>query len=308
LASPKLRAFRGKLLYRVLLVLGAVARRLSLPRARAIGRAMGRMAWYVVRPERKKALRNIAIAFPEWDDAQRRETIRAMFRHLGESLGELLWMPTMDLATRDQWNIITGIDPVLKLVDEGHGVILFTAHCGNWEWICYSVGMYGRRLSVLQRERNEAEMNEYITTLRARAGVRSIDRGSPSSAREMINVMRKGGMLAFVIDQSMRTESVKVPFFGKPALTPIGPARFAVRQEAFVSVALIQRRADGKQLLSFSEPIQCKKDDDPIALTARVTQAYEEHIRRAPEQWVWFHDRWRDRPQWDVSNDLSRGT
>jgi len=301
LAIPKLRVFRGKLLYLALLTVGAVARRLSLPRARAIGRAMGRMAWYLVGRERNKALRNIAIAFPEWDEAQRRTTIHAMFRHLGESLGEILWMQSMDLPARDQWNIVTGMDGILKVIDEGHGVITFTAHCGNWEWLCYSMGMYGRPVSVLQRERDEVEMNEYITRMRARAGVRTIDRGSKSSAREMINVIRKGGMLAFVIDQNIRTESVKVPFFGKPALTPIGPARFAVRQEAFVSVALIERRADGKQLLSFSEPIQCNKDDDPIALTARITKAYEDHIRRAPAQWVWFHDRWRDRPQWDVT-------
>lgn len=297
----KRRAFRGTLLYRALLAIGWAARKLSLPRARAIGRTLGRLGWYVVRRERIKALRNIALAFPEWSDAQRRKTIRAMFRHLGEMLGEILWMPNLDLPTRDRWNIITGIDAVLKLVDEDHGVILFTAHCGNWEWICYSVGMYGRRLSVLQRERNEVEMNEYITTLRARAGVRTIDRGSPSSAREMINVMRKGGMLAFVIDQSMRTESVKVPFFGIPAPTPIGPARFAVRSEAYVSVALTYRREDGMQVLSFSEPFQCNKDDDPIALTARITAVYEEYIRAHPEQWVWFHDRWRDRPKWDVT-------
>ena len=299
--DQKRRAFRGKLLYRALLVIGWAARKLSLPQARGIGRAMGRLGWYVVRRERNKALRNIALAFPDWSDAQRRKTIRAMFRHLGESLGEILWMPNLDLAKRDRWNVVTGMDGILKVIDEGSGVITFTAHCGNWEWLCYSMGMYGRPVSVLQRGRDEVEMNEYITSLRARAGVRTIDRGSTSSAREMINVIRKGGMLAFVLDQNIRTESVKVPFFGVPALTPIGPARFAIRSEAYYSIALTERRADGIQVLNFSEPSRCSKDDDPIALTARITAAIEEQIRRAPEQWVWFHDRWRDRPKWDVT-------
>jgi KDO2-lipid IV(A) lauroyltransferase len=297
----KRRAFRGRLLYRALRIVGGAARRLSLPRARVIGRALGRLAWYVVRRERNKALRNIGIAFPDWTEAQRRKTIKAMFLHLGESLAEILWMPNLDLPTRDRMNIVTGMDAILRVIDEGHGVITFTAHCGNWEWLCYSMGMYGRPVSVLQRERDEVEMNQFITELRARSGVRTIDRGSTASAREMINVIRKGGMLAFVLDQNIRTESVKVPFFGVPALTPIGPARFAVRSEAHVSIALIERRADGTQILSFSEPIQCKPDDDPVALTTRVTAAIEEQIRRAPEQWVWFHDRWRDRPKWDVT-------
>jgi KDO2-lipid IV(A) lauroyltransferase len=283
------------------LIVAAAARMLPLRFARAVGRTLGRMAWYVVAREREKALRNIAIAFPDWDESRRRKTIRAMFRHLGESLGEILWLPNLDLPMRDRLNVVTGMDGILKVIDDGHGVITFTAHCGNWEWLCYSMGMYGRPVSVLQRGRDEAEMNDFIINLRARAGVRSIDRGSTASAREMIQVIRKGGMLAFVMDQNIRTESVKVPFFGVPALTPIGPARFAVRSEAFYSIALTDRRADGTQVLDFSDPVQCRKDDDPIELTARITAAIEERIRRVPEQWVWFHDRWRDRPKWDAT-------
>src|SRR2546423_350282 len=152
-------AFRGRLRYRALLIVGGAARLLSLPRARVIGRAMGRMAWYMDRRERNKALRNIGIAFPDWTDARRRKTIKAMFLHLGESLGEILWMPNLDLPARDRMNIVTGMDGILRVIDEGRGVITFTAHCGNWEWLCYSMGMYGRPVSVLQRERDEVEMN-----------------------------------------------------------------------------------------------------------------------------------------------------
>lgn len=301
MASPKLRAFRGRIIYRTLLLIGAIVRMMPLGVARVIGRFLGHAAWHWVGRERRKALRNIAMAFPSWSKSQCRKTIRLMFHHLGESLAEILWMPKLDLPTRDSLNVVTGMDDVLKVIDDGDGVITFTAHCGNWEWLCYSMGMYGRPVSVLQRERDEAEINHFITSLRARSGVKTIDRGSPSSAREMIQVVRKGGMLAFVMDQNIRTESVKVPFFGIPAPTPIGPARFAVRSEAWVTIALAQRSPDGKHILNFSEPFRCTRDDDPVALTARITGAIEEQIRRAPEQWVWFHDRWRERPKWDVT-------
>lgn len=301
MASPKLRAFRGKVIYRTLLVIGAIVRMLPLNGARFVGRTLGRAAYYAVVRERRKALRNIALAFPSWSKTQYRKTIRAMFRHHGASLAEILWMPRLDLATRDSINIVTGMDAVLKVIDDGDGVITFTAHCGNWEWLCYSMGMYGRPVSVLQRERDEKEINRFITGLRAKSGVRTIDRGSTASAREMINVIRKGGMLAFVLDQNIRTESVKVPFFGIPAPTPIGPTRFAIRSEAWVTIALAERRADGKQILTFTEPFRCTRDDDPVALTARITAAIEEQVRRVPEQWVWFHDRWRERPQWEVT-------
>src|SRR5207253_8362625 len=107
-------------------------------------------------------------------------------------------------------------------------------------------------------------------------------------------------ILAFVLDQNIRTESVKVPFFGKPALTPIGPVQFAIRTEAVVAPAFIERRADGKQYATFGEPIHCKRGDDPVALAARITLLIEEQIRRVPEQWVWMHDRWRERPKYEA--------
>jgi len=118
----------------------------------------------------------------------------------------------------------------------------------------------------------------------------------------MIAAVRRGGILAFVIDQNLRTESVKVPFFGRPAPTPIGPAKLAVRTEALAVPAFIARLDDGRHHVRFLEPIECKRGDDPVALTARITQDIEDQIRRAPEQWVWMHDRWRERPNWDVSN------
>lgn len=259
------------------------------------------LAWAVTLRERRKALANLAIAFPEWSDARRRGTVRAMFRHFGMSVFELAWLPNMTPELRERTSVVVGMDRLLSVLDSGRGVIIFTAHCGNWEWLSYVCGTYGRPVSVLQRERDSPEMNRYITELRARAGVKTIDRGSPSSAREMINAVRRGGILAFVLDQNIRTESVKVPFFGVPALTPIGPVRFAVRTEATVLLALAARMPDGRHYLEFREPFPCSKDDDPVALATRVTREYEEHIRRYPEQWVWMHDRWRERPQWEVS-------
>jgi KDO2-lipid IV(A) lauroyltransferase len=185
-------------------------------------------------------------------------------------------------------------------IDAGRGVIIFTAHCGNWEWLACGTGLWGRPTSVLQRERDQPEMNRYITQLRANAGVHSIDRGSASSARDMMRIIRNGGILAFLVDQNLRTESVKVPFFGRPAPTPIGPAKLAIRTEALVSITFTERLPDGRHIIRYLPPIQCNRDDDPVELVAHATRLIEEQIRRVPEQWVWMHDRWKERPKWDV--------
>jgi len=297
------RALRARVLFRLLLVLSAIGRRVPLRLGRAFGRVLGTLAWHVVRRERAKALRNLAIAFPEESEEFRQRTARAMFRHLGMSLFEITWLPNVNAANRHETTDVEGMERLLEVMDSGRGVVIFTAHCGNWEWLSYITGTFGRPVAVLQRERNEPEMNRYITAVRAGANVRTIDRGSPGSAREMIAAVRSGGILAFVLDQNIRTESVKVPFFGRPALTPIGPAKFAIRTEAVVAAAFIERGTDGRHHARFLEPIFCKRTDDPVELTARMNQWTEEQIRRAPEQWVWMHDRWRERPSWETMKD-----
>ena len=268
---------------------------------RVLGKMLGTLAWHLVRQQRRKALLHIGMAFPEWDETRRRGVIRAMFQHFGMSVFEIAWLWNMDLATRDRMTTFEGEEKVLKFIDEGRGVVLFTGHLGNWEWLSIAVGLFGRPTYVLQRERESPEMNRYITAFRARVGVQSIDRGTSASARQMIQAMRSGGILAFLLDQNMRTESVKVPFFGMPALTPIGPVKFAIRTESMVVTAMQERRPDGKHHIRFSEPIECRRGDDPVALAALITAELEAQIRRVPEQWVWMHDRWRERPKWDVT-------
>jgi Kdo2-lipid IVA lauroyltransferase/acyltransferase len=299
-ASPAHRAFRAGLLYRAVVAVSAVARHLPLGLARAIGIALASVGWLVLRRDRRRALEQLALAFPDWTPRARLTIARRMFHHLGRTLMEVLWLPNLDSATRDRTTAVEGLERARTLVREGRGMVAYTGHCGNWEWLACCVASYGLPLTVLQRERNESEVNDFITDLRARFGIMTIDRGSTAAAREMLRSLKRPGFLAFLIDQNIRAESAKVPFFGRPTLTPIGPARLAIRAEAPVVGIFIERRDDGTFLICFDAPIETTRDDDPIALTARMTARIEAQIRRNPEQWVWMHERWRERPQWEV--------
>ncbi|MGZ5477207.1 MAG: lysophospholipid acyltransferase family protein [Thermoanaerobaculia bacterium] len=301
MAGPKLRALRDRLLLRSLRGISLVSRAIPYRTGQTIGRALGSLAFHVARRDRRKAMDNMSVAFPEWDQARRRAVARSMFRHLGASLFEIVWLSKRDEKVRTAMTTFEGIDRGLELVRSGRSIVVFTGHCGNWEWLAYGAGKLAP-VTVLQRERSEAGLDEFITSIRAGAGIETIDRGSTAAGREMIRAMRKPGFVAFLIDQSIRAESAKVPFFGHPALTPIGPATLAIRTGALAMAVFIERRADGTHLIRFLEPIETKRDDDPIALTARMTREIEDQIRRVPEQWVWMHDRWRDRPKWDVAH------
>ncbi|HEY8131032.1 MAG TPA: lysophospholipid acyltransferase family protein [Thermoanaerobaculia bacterium] len=305
MGNLKRRARRGRVLGFGLSALSLVARHLPLPVVRAIGIFLGHLAWHVLRGYRRRALNNIAVAFPDWSKRKQRDTIRRMFHHLGVSIMELVWLPNLDAKTLQCTTEIHDAHYIDEALAGGRGALIFTAHCGDWEWLAATVSLLGHPLTVLQRERDEPDLNRFIERLRAHFGMQPIDRGSTAGALQMFRALRNGGLLAFLIDQNIRAESVKVPFFGKPALTPIGPAKLAVRAEAPVLICFIERRS-GKQIVHFQPPIPTSRADDPVEITARLTAAIEEQVRRAPEQWVWFHPRWKERPKWEVGGQPTR--
>ena len=272
----------------------AAGRSLSLARARSLGRATGRLAHSTLQRERDKALRNLTIAFPDLDEVRRRVILREMFIHLGQSLFEIAWMPNLDRAMLDQTTVVDGLDNLQRAVDLNKGVVLFTGHCGNWEWMAAAIGLLGFRMNVIARELYDSRLNQFIVDSRGRHQVTTIGRGSTSSAKAMLQTLRAGEVLGVLIDQNIKAESAEVPFFGRPASTPIGPARLAIRAGATAIAGFIERDGES-QRIRFQEPIETTRNDDAIELTARLTHAIEEQIRRVPSQWVWMHDRWRSR-------------
>lgn len=292
--SSPLRAFRNTVIYGALVLISALARLLPLRLARFLGRAFGALALHVLKRERRKALRNIGIAFPNLSESERQSIARRSFRHLGESLFEVAWLPRLRDSNFARTTRFEGIEHLRAAVDSGRGVVLFTGHCGNWEWMAASIALAGLPMKVIARELHDSRVNDYIVRTRARFGVETIGRGSTLSGREILSTLRGGAILGVLIDQNIRAESTPIPFFGVPAPTPVGPAQIAIRFGAMVIVGFIERQGP-LQVVRFEAPIPTQRDDDPIALTTAVTRAIEDQIRRRPEQWVWMHDRWRER-------------
>jgi Kdo2-lipid IVA lauroyltransferase/acyltransferase len=290
-----LKALKNGAIYGALLAASAVGRRLSLPAARRWGSRFGGLAWSALARERRKALRNLAVAFPHLADVEREQIGRAAFRHLGTSLFEIAWMPNLTPEMLVRTTRIEGLERLREAAASGRGVVLFAGHCGNWEWMCAAIGLSGIRMNVIAREIYDERLNDFIVASRRRFGVETIGRGSASSGKEILQTLRRGDVLGLLIDQSLKVESVAVPFFGIPASTPVGPAKLAVRSGALAIAGFIHRDGDGIQHLRFQEIVDTAVDSDPIALTAMMTRRIEEQIRSVPEQWVWMHERWRER-------------
>ncbi|MEM6792854.1 MAG: lysophospholipid acyltransferase family protein [Acidobacteriota bacterium] len=294
MAAPARRILRQGLLapsiYAARLLFGL----LPWAQAQRVGRGLGRLAARVARRDTRRALEHLAVAFPELDSGQREERVRASYRHLGMAAAELLHLWARPPQEALQHVHIEGFDHVTKLRSEGRAVLILTGHCGNWELISCANESHGLQLAAMARDLEDAKIQRIAHSLREHFGSETVARGSRSAGRQLLRILRGGGALALLIDQDIETESVFVPFFGRLANTPTAAADIALRLGAGVVPTFSERLEDGSHRVTFHPPLDLPNNAQRA--TALMTASIEAQIRRRPDQWVWFHRRWRRRP------------
>ena len=265
---------------------------LPLAAALAIGRTFGWLYYALVPSRRRQADRHLAMAFPDWTPARRRQVIRGMFLHAGASFAELAQWPALrgtDYVTVD------GIEVMDAALDQGRGVIAITGHVGNWELLAAEMARRGYPVTVVARRVKDSRFEALVGELRHETGLVVLDRDSPTFAQDVRAELDRNRVVALLIDQDTRGAGVWVPFFGRPARTPPGAAVLALRKQAAVIAIFIERRPAGGHRITIRaiEPVDGRSRDRIVALTARMTEAIEAQIRHNPVEWVWWHERWR---------------
>ncbi len=294
--AKRLKRFLRYLLVRAAL---AIVSALPLGLARWLGAGFGRFAFAVAGGERRKALKSLARAFPEKSDAERHALARASFRHLGMAAFEVGATASMDAQLE---HLVRWSDEDRGVLDaalaRGKGVVFVSGHVGNWELLARRVARAGYPSQSIAKETTDPRLTVLVERFRARGGVRSIWRGQEGAARAMLRALKAGEILGLLIDQDTKVQSLFVPFFGELAATPRAAADLALRTGAAVVVGFCQREGDGYRLWMEEVPWRAGEDReaDALALTAALSQRIEAAIRRAPEQWVWMHQRWKTRP------------
>jgi KDO2-lipid IV(A) lauroyltransferase len=284
-------------------VRGAVSAVGTLPLGLAsrMGRAFGSLAFLLAPGERRKALASLQTAFPEKSDAERLALARASFRHLGQCAFELACIAQIDrrMDRLVEWPAQDRL-ALENALGRGRGVVFVSGHVGSWELAARRVALAGFPTQTIAREASDAGTTSLVARFRQSGGVRTIWRGQEGAARQMLRTLKAGEILGLVIDQDTAVQSVFVPFFGALAATPRAPADLVLRTGAALMVAFCQRKVDGTYLLTMREvPVEPSGDreQDVLRLTDVLSREIEGAIRRAPEQWVWMHQRWRTRPQ-----------
>jgi KDO2-lipid IV(A) lauroyltransferase len=273
-----------------------------LPRrvARAIGAAIGAIAFRALGRLRRVGLRNLELAFPNMTPRDREATLRSEYRNLGFLLAEFCKMPDYTVAAASRFIRYEGLENYLAARERGKGVLVLTGHLGAWELSSFFHSLMGMPMGMVIRRLDNPLVDAFVNRIRCLHGNRVIHKDD--FARGLIASMRAGETVGILMDTNMTPpQGVFVPFFGVLACTASGMARIAAKTEAAVVPGfLLWEESEQKYVLRFGEELPVIRsgdaEQDALANTASFTAAIERYIRQYPEQWLWLHRRWKTRP------------
>ena len=286
-------------------VLGALDL-LSWKRAAALGERLGTLGYKPLGVRRKVVERQIAAAFPGLDETEVLRIARESYAHLGRTTIETALLGT--LPSNAVLGLFEGADNwacVERAMAAGKGLIFVTGHLGNWELGGAYLAARGVGLDVVVRNQENPLFDAYLNRTRERIGM-TVVRDSEAVKRTPRS-LKAGRAIAFLSDQGvLGLASTFVPFFGRPAKTPRGPAVFALRLKVPVVFGTALRQPSGRYRISF-EPVTVQdtgnRERDVDAVVAEYTKTLERWVRKAPEQYFWHHRRWKRQPD-DTPDEL----
>jgi KDO2-lipid IV(A) lauroyltransferase len=279
-------------------VVGALGA-LNWKRAGNVGARIGALGYKPLGIRRHVVERQIAAAFPGLGDAGVRRVARAAYEHLGRTSIEAAMLSRLKRdAVLDLFEGADGWESVDRALRLRRGLIFVTGHLGNWELAGAYVAARGVPLDVIARRMKNPLFDHYLTETRSRIGMVVVH--DADAVRRTPRSLRAGRAVAFLADQGvLGLASTFVPFIGRPAKTPRGPAVFALRLQVPIVFGVAVRQRSGKYRLVL-EPVDVEdtgnRDRDVDAIVARYTAALERWVRRYPEQYFWHHRRWRRQP------------
>lgn len=292
--------------YRYLLYLGLHLLHMMvslLPRRWALGLAegVGRAAFWVARREREKTLQHLTSVYEGRKSADEiRRLAEQVFIHFSRMAADILHFWNLNLVELEGLVETNGALSVIdRVLSEGRGMILLTAHFGNWELMGWFLRHRGYEGVAVARRIYYEKFNQLLLDLRKKVSLKTLFQDC--SPREFLEVLRGNQILALLADQDIdRLEGIFVPFFGRPTYTLTAPVRLALVSGAPLVPTFLVREGDRYRLL-VEEPIRVElrgsREETIQEYTLRWSRVVEEKIRSYPEQWAWMHPRWKTQPE-----------
>lgn len=263
----------------------------------AAGRYLGKfiaLIAYLITPERREHSRlNLKRAL-NLSDQKSKKLIKKVYRNLGYNFAEFLMEDNFTAEDVNKMVDFEGLEYLDQALKEEKGVILYTAHLGNWELMGAILAIKGYRVNSIAREQNNSLFDQKINQIRRGIGIGIIPKGL--AIRQAFKKLRDNQIVAILGDQDARSSGWKLNFFGREASTYAGVVQFAQRTEAPIVPIFFHRQDWLKHKLKCYSPRRINKDASETELKAELQsllELTEEEIKKEPADWMWLHKRWK---------------
>ncbi len=258
------------------------------------------LVFWVFRYRRKVVAQNLANAFPEKSEAERKKIEFRFFRHLCDYFFETIKMLHLsDKAIEKRVNYTN--DYLIRKEKEGQNVVCMLGHTGNWEWVS-SISMQIDTNWIIPYHplRNSPYFDSFMVKLRSRFGSQLVP--MKQTYRSLMEVQKSGKhfMAGMIADQSPSSTNNRhwITFLNQDTAVMEGSERIAQKTGSAVVYAKMLKIKRGYYKVTPVEITPNAKNEEDLFVTKRFFEVLEEHIREQPEYWLWSHRRWkRKRPQ-----------
>lgn len=245
------------------------------------------------------ALHNLSRAFPDKPTGELLKIIKETYFSFTLTFVEFPSITRFNKKNLHRHVRVEGLEHYEKALREGRGVLLFTAHYGNWEFGNAALAVLSRPPHFMARRLDSAFLEHFSTSLRSPLGIGNLHKAN--AMRMVLPLLRNGEAVILLIDQNVAArEGVFIDFFGRPACATTGVALMAMHTGVTVLPIFTTRTENGTYLTEIGPAIPTVKtgnrDEDLLTNTQKYNKIIEDQVRKHPGQWLWLHRRWKTRP------------
>jgi len=264
-------------------------------------RSIAILAYVLVPKKRKIALESLTIAFGrEKTHDQIKEISKECFICMAKGGVEVIYLTDKPRFLEERVQII-GKENLDAALAKGKGIVLVSAHFGNFPIMLARLGQKGYKVSAIMRPMRDQRVERLFVDKRSNFNIKTIySQPRKACIEATIRTLRNNELIFILLDQNFGTGGVFVDFFGKKAATAIGPLVLARRTDAAIVPCFIIRQKDNTHKIIIEPEFRLEEKADYqetlVFNIQRLTSIIEEYIRRYPEQWGWIHRRWKSKP------------
>ena len=267
-----------------LLLVYSFFRVLPVTLASALG---GRIAGWIgpCLPVHKIGQENLQRAFPDKNLKEQNSILKRAWENLGRVVAEFPHLKAL------AHSYVTVVDHcgLSDIQSRKMPIVFFSAHMANWEVPHLVLTLRHMRISLLSRPPNNWITRKFFEYVRYDPLVSIILKGGEGS-KGLLRLFQEKGNLGILLDQRL-SEGEKLSFFGQGAYTPTGPSRLAEKFNALMIPVQVERLKDVHFRITYHPPL--KVDKDFLTTSLKINQIFEGWIKERPDQWLWFHNRWK---------------